>query len=265
MYAHCTIVPYAKSSFYLFSSHLWRRCLFDFGRFRLYRSLLRWLISLAQVLRRREIRSEYGTQPLHILLALPLVFTLLFLLLSTCFLLVLRGDFHDAVSNFKQVLLVTGSLQSCFVWLRKSFLGLKMKFSNVDEFVFLFVFDEIQLESVCLCFDFVIWLFQVLVHGLKLVSSFLLFIIDFPVVLVLVRHLLNLCLHFRQLWVFVFDVPLTFRHILLEFVVQIDKHVFPVNDILQGIGQHLVQIFTLVSYRLSEVRKLPFPFLLDPS
>ena len=86
------------------------------------------------------------------------------------------------------------------------------------------------------CFDFVVRFLKFFVHVLKLVCSPLFFIVDFSMILVLVRHLLDLFLNFSELCVLVFNVTLTFCYVLLELNVQIYEHVFPINDIFETIG-----------------------------
>jgi len=110
-----------------------------------------------------------------------------------------------------------------------------VQLTDVDELVLLFVFDQAQFQPMGVFLDFVVGTLEIEVHLLVLIGSCYLFIIDFTVVLVLVGHIFHFCLDFFQLLVLVFDVALTLCHVLLEFDVEIDEHVLPVDHVLQGI------------------------------
>ena len=138
-----------------------------------------------------------------------------------------------------------------------------MQSSQIDEFVLLLVLDQIQFQSVSLCLHQVIGLFQLIVHLFKLISSLLLFVINFAVVLVLVRHFLDLSLDLCQLGVLVFDVSLTFSHILLELGIKGYELILPLDHVLQTIRKELLQVVSLLGNRFCKVAKLAFPFFLN--
>ena len=106
-----------------------------------------------------------------------------------------------------------------------------MKFTYVDEAVFLLILNEVELETVSLLLDLIVWLLKLVIEFLIRVSSFLLLFEDFAVILILISHVLRLLLNLCQLGVFFLDVSLRFDNVLFEFLIEVDKHILPVQQI----------------------------------
>ena len=132
-----------------------------------------------------------------------------------------------------------------------------MQFANINESVLLLVFDQVELETMRFLLDVIVWLLQILVQLLILVSSILLFLEYLAMILILVGHLLSFFLQLQKLSIFLFNVALGLGNVLLKFGVQVNEHIFPVKQVFLTIGKHLMVSFDLTRETFGHISEFP--------
>lgn len=183
------------------------------------------------------------------LLALAFTFAASFHVAAIKFL----GQVQDPLPDFKQI-----SVEACRFFLCGFVpcLGLGdllVEFADVDEAILLLILDKHQFESMRLLLDVIVRRLQLSVQFLELISPIFLFFEDLAMIFVLIGHVLSFLLQLLKFRIFVFDVTLRLRHILLELGVQVDEHVLPVDEVLLTVGEHLAVPLDLLRERLRHV------------